>query len=104
LHNRKKGIFLIGGIFAMTNEQFQNVILKEFKELRKEMNQRFDAIDQRLDRVESRLDGVEQRLDGVEQRLDSVEHKVANIFEQLSIIQVLGEHEISIRTLQRRPV
>ena len=135
-----KVILYSGGIFAMTNEEFQHVLLSELKELRRDSNERFDKIEQRLDRVELRLDGVEQRLDAmdqrfdgielrldkVEQRLDKVEHKLDVVFEQTagpvefradvtqklnkliedqkSIMQVLGEHNVSIRTLQRRSI
>jgi len=97
------------------------------------MDQRLDKVDQRLDSVEQRLDSVEHRLGSVEHRLDSVEENIigmnrrldiiteqtAGLLEfrtevnqkldqisndQKSIMGVLGEHEVAIRTLQRRPV
>ncbi|QHA01533.1 hypothetical protein [Dehalobacter restrictus] len=90
------------------------------------IDQRFDGIDQRFVGIDQRLDGIDQRLDSMDQRLGKVEHKLDVVVEQTaglmefrtetnhkldkisddqkSIIQVLGEHEISIRSLQRRPV
>ncbi|WP_141690684.1 hypothetical protein [Dehalobacter sp. TeCB1] len=125
---------------AMSNDEFQTIVLREIREMKKDISQRFDGIDQRFDAIDQRfvgidqrLDGIDQRFDGIDQRLDSmdqrlgkVEHKLDVVVEQTaglmefrtetnhkldkisddqkSIIQVLGEHEISIRSLQRRPV
>jgi chromosome segregation ATPase len=97
------------------------------------VEQRLGSVEHRLDSVEHRLDSVEHRLGSVEHRLDSVEENIigmnrrldiiteqtAGLLEfrtevnqkldqisndQKSIMQVLGEHEVAIRTLQRRPV
>ncbi|MCM1566485.1 MAG: hypothetical protein NC238_11185 [Dehalobacter sp.] len=117
----------------MSNDEFQTIVLREIREMKKDIFQRFDGVNQRFDGVDQRFDGIDQRFDGIDQRLDSmdqrlckVEHKLDVVVEQTaglmefrtetnhkldnisddqkSIIQVLGEHEIAIRSLQRRPV
>ncbi|WP_132102177.1 hypothetical protein [Dehalobacter sp. 12DCB1] len=125
---------------AMSNDEFQTIVLREIREMKKDISQRFDGVNQRFDGIDQRFngidqqfngidqqfDGIDQRLDSMDQRLCKVEHKLDVVVEQTaglmefrtetnhkldkisddqkSIIQVLGEHEISIRSLQRRPV
>ncbi|TCX51103.1 hypothetical protein C1I38_11115 [Dehalobacter sp. 12DCB1] len=124
----------------MSNDEFQTIVLREIREMKKDISQRFDGVNQRFDGIDQRFngidqqfngidqqfDGIDQRLDSMDQRLCKVEHKLDVVVEQTaglmefrtetnhkldkisddqkSIIQVLGEHEISIRSLQRRPV
>lgn len=59
------------------------LIMHEIREMRQEMNARFDGIDSRLDNVESRLDRVDFRLNKVESRLDGVESRIG-ILEKIT--------------------
>jgi chromosome segregation ATPase len=78
----------------MTNEEFQNTVLQELKELRADVNR----IDKKLDDVYEQTAGLMEFRSEVTNRLDSISR------DQKSIMGVLGEHEIAIRSLQRRPV
>ncbi|NPV27295.1 MAG: hypothetical protein HPY81_07630 [Firmicutes bacterium] len=49
-------------------------------------------------RIEDRLDRIETRLARVETELKEIKE------EQKSIIAIVGEHEVAIRTLRRIPV
>lgn len=96
----------------MSNDEFQTIVLREIREMKKDISQRFDGIDQRLDSMDQRLGKVEHKLDVVvEQTAGLMEFQTETNYkldkisdDQKSIIQVLGEHEIAIRSLQRRPV
>ncbi|NSW93058.1 MAG: hypothetical protein HPY74_20860, partial [Firmicutes bacterium] len=66
--------------------------------------------------LEGKIDGLEGKIDAIGNKLDDIEAKNANrhlqiesklnalIEDNKSIHEILGEHEVSIRTLRRRPV
>jgi len=82
----------------MNGEDFQKVVLEK------------------LLNIETDIKGLKEGQRGIENKLDDMEAKNANrhieidsklnvlIEDSKSIHEVLGEHEISIRTLRRRPV
>lgn len=83
------------------------------------MDQRLDTIDQRFDTVDRKLEAMDQRFEKNERKLNAVYEQTANLLEfrtevigkleqiskdQKSIMGLLGEHEIAIRTLKRKSV
>jgi archaellum component FlaC len=105
-------------VLELTNEEFQNTILAELRDLNTELRYLNQTTNNRFDLVDLRLGKVEQRLDKLDRKMDNVYEQTANLLEfrteviekldsissdQRSIMGVLGEHEIAIRTLQRRP-
>lgn len=66
------------GAFARREEVA--VVLKELRELRTEMNQRFEQVDQRFEEVDARIDAfreeVNQRFERVNQRFDEVSQAI----------------------------
>jgi hypothetical protein len=66
------------GAFARREEVA--VVLKELRELRTEMNQRFEQVDQRFEEVDARIDAfreeVNQRFERVDQRFDEVSQAI----------------------------
>ena len=85
-----------------------------------QVDQRFDQVDQRFIQVDQRFDQVDQRLDSIDNRLSWLEkHEESDIIATLMVInnkvndlhemfrsvsEVLGDHELRIRALIRRPV
>lgn len=57
----------------MSNEDFQNVMLKEFKGI----NNRLDEMNKRFDDIEIRLSNIEEKIDTVDFKIDSLEAKNA---------------------------
>lgn len=77
------------------------------------------SFDQRLVSIEQRMVALEDGQNRIEKKLDAVYDQTANLTEfrteanmklnhiiedNKSIHEILGEHEISIRTLRRKPV
>ncbi|MFZ5946035.1 MAG: hypothetical protein ACOYVD_18240 [Bacillota bacterium] len=107
--------------------------LAEFRDFKNQVNSRFDKIENRLDNLENRLGNLENGLDNLEgkvgentQILRALEHN-AEVFKaeldranlrlakiegnvneikenQKSIYEIIGDHEVAIRTLRRKPV
>ena len=65
------------GAFARREEVA--LVLKELRELRTEMNQRFEQVDQRFDEVRTEMN---QRFEQVDQRFDEVRTEMNQCFEQ----------------------
>lgn len=92
----------------MTNEEFQRFVVEKLNS----MDSRLGAVEKNLDSMDSRLDAVEKKLDAVcEHTASLVEFRTevnakldVMIEDNKSIHELLGEHEVSIRTLRRRPV
>jgi hypothetical protein len=59
---------------AETREFFET-LQRELRDLRRDVDARFDAVDQRFDAVDQRFDGVDQRFDGVDQRFASIDQR-----------------------------
>ncbi|MCK6462522.1 MAG: hypothetical protein L6Q29_01740 [Candidatus Pacebacteria bacterium] len=60
----------------ITIDKLAELVVNEFRELRGEINKRFEQVESRLDKIESRLDKIESRLDKIEGRLSGLEMKV----------------------------
>ncbi|MCX7842021.1 MAG: hypothetical protein N2489_02995 [Clostridia bacterium] len=103
----------------MSNEEFQSLVLKKLAQIHEEVaNLKTDvaSLDARMSKLECRFDKFEERLERLENKFDDLEVKNAQRHQQLeakidyliednkSIHEILGEHEVSIRSLRRRPV
>ena len=78
----------IFGAFLKTFARRDEValIVKELRELRTEMVQRFERVDQRFERVDRRFERVDQRFDGVDQRFDGVDQRFEQVDEQFKSV------------------
>lgn len=113
----------------MSNEEFQKLVLEELRSLKNDMSglkegqHKLEEGQRKLEegqhnleagqrRLEARVEKLENKLDAVYEQTaqlvefrNEVNQKLDNIIEDnKSIHEILGEHEISIRTLRRRPV
>lgn len=96
----------------MSNEEFQKTVLKELKELKQDMAE----VKQDITGLKQDVTELRQDFRRLEDKLDEMEVKNANRHleleaklnllaeDQQSIKEVLGEHEVAIRSLRRRPV
>ncbi len=102
----------------MTNEEFQKQVMEKLESLETRMS----GIENGLGGIEGRMTGIEskvaelptrQELHAVvaEQQKDVIamlqllDKKLSDIQEDMkSITEIVGEHEVKIRTLIRRPV
>ena len=68
-----------------------NFILKLLREIRAEMNERFDAVDKRFDANDKRFDGVDKRLDSLKQAMQGEpvlgRYAAAEVEERLEAIE-----------------
>lgn len=106
----------------MTNEEFQNVVLEEIRGMKQAIDNLAEGQDRLVDE-QSRLVDEQRRLadeqSRMKQKLDAVYNQTAiltefrtetitklnNISDEFkSIYEILGEHEVAIRTLRRKPV
>lgn len=78
----------------------------ELVDTRREMQERFDQMDKRFDQVDTRFDRLERHSEeNVQATLNVIHDKVGDIQDTLlSVSEVMGDHEIRIRKLVRRPV
>ncbi len=89
------------------------------KDGQKALEKRQEAFEKRQEALESRQGSFEEGQRRIEKKLDAVYDQVADLTEfkieitqkidsliedNRSIHEILGEHEISIRTLRRKPV
>jgi len=78
----------------MTNEEFQKLVLEKLTTLEDGQN-----------RIEKKLDAVYNQTADLTEFRTETNMKLDRLLEDnKSIQEVLGEHEIAIRTLRRRPV
>lgn len=100
--------------------------LHEFKDFRHQINSRFDKLEGRFDKLETEVDiiktqqqennqilrALEHKAEVHKAEMDNFQHRLAKIEgtlneikeNQKSIHEILGEHEVAIRTLRRKPV
>lgn len=113
----------------MTNEEFQILVLQELKGIKsdigdlkagqKRLEDRQSVLEEGQKRLENRQSVLEEGQKRIENKLDAVYDQTAILTEfrteanmkldsiiedNKSIHGMLGEHEISIRTLRRKPV
>lgn len=67
---------------AETREFFET-LQRELRDLRRDVDARFDAVDQRFDAVDHRFDGVDQRFASVDQRFDEQRRHVGVLIEEV---------------------
>ncbi|MDF1875192.1 hypothetical protein JHD48_05555 [Sulfurimonas sp. SAG-AH-194-I05] len=74
----KKIIFIILmsmlsiNLFALDNSE---MILKEIKQLRVDMNKRFEQVDKRFEQIDKRFEQVDKRFEQVDRRFEHVEKR-----------------------------
>ena len=108
----------------LNNEEFQKLMLEKISSISDEMSiikgemktlrEGQTSIQNKLEGVENRLGNVEGRLENVENRLEDMEVKNANrhleieskletlMEDNKSVREILGGHEVDIRTLRRK--
>ncbi len=99
----------------MTNEEFQMLVLEKLTGL--EQGQK--SLGKRMDSLEKSVDSLEQEVRGIKKTVNEISERTADLFEfktetnkkvneliedSKSTHEILGEHEVSIRTLRRRAV
>ena len=85
----------------MTNEEFQKLVLEELGRLKEGQK----SLEEGQNRIEKKLDAVYDQTAFLTEFRTEANAKLDNIIEDnKSIHEMLGEHEVSIRTLRRRPV
>lgn len=93
--------------------------VKAVKTGNEQIGKRLDSLEGRFDTLEGRFDSLEEKFDSLERKVNVIQEQTATLTEfqtevnkkldsimenNLSITQVLGEHEIAIRTIRRRIV
>lgn len=93
--------------------------LAEFRDFKNQVNSRFDKLENVMDALKTQQDENSQILRALEHKaevskaeLDNIHHQLARIQgsvneikeDQKSIHEILGDHEVAIRTLRRKPV
>lgn len=106
----------------MTNEEFQVLVLQRFDK----MDERFDKMEVRFDQLEQEVRDLRSKVTALDAKVTELDAKLQIVYEQtceltefhtqvnkkldkimqdqLSIFEVLGTHEIEIRTLRRRAI
>ncbi|MBA1336033.1 MAG: hypothetical protein HPY66_1854 [Firmicutes bacterium] len=82
----------------MSSENFEKVVLEELKALKTGQL----ALESKIDAIGNKLDDIEAK--NANRHLPLESKLNALIEDNKSICEVLGEHEVAIRTLRRRPV
>jgi len=82
----------------MNNEEFQEIVIAELKGLKEDVS----GLTETVIRIENKLDDLE--VHNAEKHLKTEEKLNALIEDSISMQGILGAHEISIRSLRRRPV
>ncbi|HEX3029237.1 MAG TPA: hypothetical protein VHT34_08030 [Clostridia bacterium] len=99
----------------MTNEEFQKLVIEELKGLKegqksleegqKSLEEGQKSLEEGQKRIEKKLDAVYDQTAFLTEFRTEANMKLDSIIEDnKSIHEMLGEHEVSIRTLRRRPV
>ena len=74
----------------MDNNEFQELVLQEFRsqhEFQEKVFQKFEEIDRRLDAMEQRLGAMEQRLDAMDRRLDAMDRRLDGMDSRLDKLE-----------------
>jgi len=89
-----------------------------FKEFKSQVNSKFDNLKNDMDTLQTQqkentqiLRALEHKADVSIAELDNIQHQLAKIQgtvyeikeDQKSIHEILGDHEVAIRTLRRKP-
>ena len=96
----------------MTNENIQEIVLSELRALKDGMSkvaERQTSFEKKLDvvydqtvRLSKYNTVINSKLNSINTKVDNINAKVDNLAEDFkSIHEILGEHEVSIRTLRR---
>ncbi len=60
-------------------KEFRDEMVTMFTDLRRDMNQRFDAMDRRFDTMDQRMDAMDRRMDGMDARFDGMDARFDGI-------------------------
>ena len=113
----------------MTNEEFQKLVIEKLINMESKvtsldikvssMDSKVTSLDKKVSLMDSKVTSLDTKLSSIENKLDAVYEQTANLTEfrteanakldfliedSKSIHEILGEHEVSIRSLRRRPV
>ena len=75
----------------ISNEMIYELLKKQsedIRELRRDMNQKFDQVEKRFNQVDARLNGMDQRLVAVEDKLERVSHRVYQLEDKVDGIRI----------------
>lgn len=74
---------------------------QEIKDLRGEMNRRFEQIDARFEQVDARFVRVEIRLDQIEERIENVEARLGHVEERIEKVDDrVHQTQIAVESLR----
>lgn len=99
----------------MTNEEFQNLVIKELGTIKEDLGGLKEDVSSlkegqirlevRLERVENKLDSVYDQTAILTEFRTETNQKLDNLIEEnVSIHEIVGRHEVAISTLKRRAV
>lgn len=89
----------------MTNEEFQKLVIEKLNSMDTKISSLENSMDEKIVPVGTKLDAVYEQTAGLTEFRTEVNAKLDFLIEDnKSIHELLGEHEVSIRTLRRKPV
>ena len=84
----------------VNDKDISNQVLYEFiKDLKQDMNKKFEAVDKRFDVIEKRFEGVERRLDKVEDKMDYLGTRVGKLYEERRELKITWERTFMFKSL-----
>lgn len=96
---------LVGGVETMTNEEFQKLVIEKLNSMDEKISSLENSMDEKIVLVGKKLDAVYEQTAGLTEFRTEANAKLDFLIEDnKSIHELLGEHEVSIRTLRRKPV
>lgn len=77
--------------------------IKELKTDMREVKSRLDKLEQRMDKLEQKQETIFDQTAGLNEFRQTTEKTLKQILEQqISIVHIIGEHNVAIQTLQRK--
>jgi|GEM_PF-3488698 len=86
---------------SLQNEAQHRETRQEIKDLRGEMNRRFEQVDARFEQVDARFVRVEIRLDQIEERMENVEARLGHVEERIEKVDDrVHQTQIAVESLR----
>ncbi len=79
-----------------SDRELRREIHQEMRELRMDIDKRFDAVDRRFDAVDHRFDAVDHRFDVIERRFDPIDAALRYFHG------ITGGHEARLNLLEKK--
>lgn len=90
----------------MTNEEFQNIVLKELKGLgvgQERLEKKVDTIQGQVDVIQKQVDVIQEQTAFLTEFRTEANEKLDNLTIESEILQeIVGRHEVSIRSIRRK--